>query len=232
MFGRFFGCIALFGLSVLAQGRVEAGYSLSANAAGSQSSTLANVTTETFNSFAVGNYTTLNTAVGKVTSPGIQVVPADQFGGAGGMGLYVSVGAQSGQLSATLALNGPQSYFGFWWSAADSENEISFYSGGVNGTKVGDFTSAQAFASLTDPNYFGNPNTNPRQDAGEKFAYFNFVGTGGSTFDTVVFSNLSTGTGFETDNWSVAAVPEPSSLALTATGFLALLGVARRRRAS
>jgi hypothetical protein len=216
----------LFGLSVLAQGRVEAGYTLTANAAGSQSSTLAGVTTETFNSFGAGNYTSLNTAVGTVTSPGLQIIPADQFGGAGGMGLYFAVGAQSGQLSATLALKGPQSYFGFWWSAADSENEIAFYS---NGVKVADFTTAQAFAGLGSA-YNGNPSNG--LDSGEKFAYFNFVGTGGSTFNQVVFSNLSTATGFEIDNWSVASVPEPSSLALTAMGFLALLGVARRRRTS
>ena len=192
--------------------------------------------TETFDGIAPGHYTALATAVGTFTAPGpgLEIHPADQYGGAGGAGNYFAVGAESGQLEATLDLNAPQSYFGMWWSAADPYNSVSFYSGG---RLVGAFDSAAVLGGL-DFSYLSNP-TYYHTDGGEKFAYVNFTATGGTTFDTVVFANGNLGTGFEADNFSVgsgtsvpgAVVAEPSSLAMCAIGgALATLGYALRRR--
>ena len=87
-------------------------------------------------------------------------------------------------------------------------------------------------------------------DANENFAYLNFIGTSGSTIDQVVFLNTNTSTGFESDNWSVrstslgssdpgtvidsfpSSVPEPSSLVLTVSGLLGLVGAGWRLRKS
>jgi hypothetical protein len=235
--------MVVLGLSSLGGGPVEAGFVLTANAAGSQASTVAGVTTETFNSFKTGESTTLATAVGNLNSPGMAIVSENQYGGAGGSGNYFAIGAESGQDSATLTLNGPQAYFGFWWSAADGLNQIEFLSGG---NVVATFNSASALGSLNSA-YLGNPNGG---DSGEKFAYLNLIGTAGSTFDEVVFLNTNNSTGFESDNWSVTStqlgnndpgvvldylpgsVPEPSSLVLTASGILGLGGLARWRRRS
>jgi hypothetical protein len=246
---RLFSSFALACVLLSNSGMAQAGFVLTANAAGSQTSTVANITTETFDSFKAGRYQTLNTAIGTLTSPNMQIVSNDQYGGAGGQGNYFSIGAQSGATSATLMLNGAQAYFGFWWSAADNENKITFLS---HGSVVASFDSSTASGALGS-SYLGNPNGNPNSppDAGEKFAYLNFIATDGSTFDEVDFSNLNTGTGFESDNWSVSstaltptypgtpiggvtpsAVPEPSSLAMTAVGLSALVGLisARRKR--
>ena len=204
---------------------------LSVETAGVETTSVSPVTTETFNSIATGLYSTLNTSVGVLSTSGTAaIVVADVFGGAGGTGNYFAVGAQSGSSDpVTLTFASPQSYFGFWWSAGDVNNTFQL----VNGTTVlATYTTATAFARLGAP-YFGNPSPpNQGGDSGEPFAYFNFNGTGGTMFTSVVFSNNgSTGTGFEADNFSINAVPEPSSLFLSSTAALiGGLAVLRRRR--
>ena len=146
--------LVMAGLASLVSGRAEAGYLLTVNNAGSQTSTVSGVTTESFDSIKTGEYTSLNTAVGTLSSPGMAVVSANQYGGAGGSGNYFAIGAESGQNSATLTLNGPQAYFGFWWSAADALNQVEFLSGGQ---VVADFSPASLLGS-TYPGYAGNPN--------------------------------------------------------------------------
>ena len=225
----------------------QAGFILTREAPGVQTSQVSGVVTENFNSIAVGTYQTLNTAVGTITSPtALSIFSADQFGGAGGTGRYFAVGFQGAPTpQASLALTAPQSYFGFWWSAADPQNQIEFYSGG---SLVAFFNPTTALGSLTNPAYFGNPN--PAflgQNPSERYVYLNFIGTSGSTFDRVVYRNnlLS---GFEADNFSIRAapvdmppgtiiidgvnpVPAPPGIMLAATGILALgLGRLRRRR--
>ncbi len=232
-------------MSLMTVASAQAGIVLTAEAPGVQTTQVAGTTTENFNSFATGNYTTLTTAVGTITSPGLNIHSADVYGGAGGSGNYAAIGAQSGTLTATLTLQGPQSYFGFWWSAADAGNRIEFLS---NGVEVAYFDPTSALGSLTSSNYYGNPNN--RGDSGEKFAYLNVYGTAGTTFNQVIFSNTTTGSGFESDNWAVRAaavtppysgmtisggisvVPEPSSIVLAAIGAVGMVGVTRKKRQS
>ena len=235
-------CFVALVISLIALGSRDASADLvlTANSAGSQQSTVAGVTTQNFDSFATGHYLSLNIGIGTLTSDNMAIVAANQYGGAGSTGNYFSIGAQSGGTTATLNLNSPQAYFGIWWSAADALNKISFLSGGQT---VASFNSAAALGSL-DSSYKGNPN-NTSQDAGEKFAYLNFIGTNGTTFDQIVFSNLNTSTGFESDNWSVTPdsvpdpypgngingiVPEPGSLALMTIGAAGMCGVFWRKK--
>jgi hypothetical protein len=200
--------------------------SLSVETAGLQTSAVQGVTTETFDGFSTGQYSSLTTAVGTLSTAGsLEIVAADIFGGAGGSGDYFSLGAQSGSADpVTLTFNGPQSFFGIWWSAADVNNTLTFYSGA---TELATFNTSSVFAGLGN-SYYGNPNNGG--DTGEPFAYMNFNGVSGTTFTSVVFTNNgTTSTGFESDNWSISSVPEPSSLVLSSTAAV-ILGLALRRR--
>ena len=157
--------------------------------------------TETFNGFSTGQYSSLTTSVGTLSTSGaLEIVAADIYGGAGGTGNYFALGAQSGSSDpVTLTFSGPQSYFGIWWSAADVNNTLTFYSGAPSWL----LHTASVFAGLGS-SYYGNPNNGG--DTGEPFAYLNFNGASGTTFTSVVFSNNgTTSTGFESDNWSISS---------------------------
>ena len=204
-------CATIAVLAAEAGTNCHAGVVLSVEAPGVQSSDVPGVITETFDSIAPGTYTTLSTAVGTLnTSGGFRIQGDDIYGGAGGTGNYFTFGAQSGSAEpVTLTFGGPQSYFGMWWSAADANNTVQFYSGAM---LEATYTTTTVFGGLPG-SYYGNPNGG--SDPGEPFAYLNFDGVGGTTFTSVVFSNNgTTSTGFESDNFSIAGVPEPSTLAL------------------
>jgi hypothetical protein len=225
----------------------RAGLILSVEAPGVQTSQVAGVTTENFESIALGQYVTLGTAVGNFNAvvPGLKIIAADQFGGAGGAGQYFVVGLVGGTTQADLDLGGQKAYVGMWLSALDPTNIIELYSGG---SLVASYNAATVHSFLP-ASYNGNPNP-PflGQDSNEPFAYLNFIGTGGTTFDTVRFKNAST-SGLEIDNISVrtaevqaplpgtivdggvTAVPLPSAIlgGLPLLGFLVGLKIRRRR---
>ncbi len=221
----------------------RAGYMVTFEAAGVQSSLAQNISTENFNEFSAGTYGSLNLQFGTGTTQAVatnvHIQNANEFGGAGGTSTFFSPQNTNGTSSlSVVTLTTAQSYFGFWWSAADASNEIDFYSGGVGGTLVAMFDPGPALASLTASGYFGNPNSDfLGQDGGEKFAYMNVYGTNGITFDTIVFhSNL-----FESDNFSISTnpgqtsgtpvgTPEPASLVLFGISAAACFGYRWRRR--
>lgn len=215
--------------TVLGSQSAFAGVSVTAEAPGiaHQASTQPNIVTETFNSASLGTFTSLVSSIGTYTATANSsiILAADQYGGANGT-QYVSVGAQAGSSgSMTLTLNTPADYFGLWWSAVDPRNMLDFYSGGVN---VGHFDSTN-LPDLSNSAYNGNPNNG--LNTGEKYAYLNFFGTAGTSFDTIVFTNTNQ-TGFESDNHSihaVNAVPEPSALLMGGAASIIGLAVARRR---
>jgi hypothetical protein len=182
--------------------------------------------TETFDSLPQGNETTpyassIGTFQFSTTAQGA-ILAADQYGGANGT-QYMAFGAQSGTSAPiTINLNGSYNYFGFWFSAGDSNNGITFYS---NGTEFARFSTANILSLLSGSTvtalngstynssaYYGNPN-GTNEDSGEPFTYVEIVTTG-TTFDTVVLDNSgTTATGFESDNDTVyfGSVAVPTS---------------------
>jgi hypothetical protein len=213
--------------------RANAGLLITLSAPDVQSTQVANATTETFNSYSPGLYTTLNSNIGTYTSGenGIAIVSPNQYGGSNSS-QYAAIGAESWQTSMTLTLESPAAYFGFEWLAGDRENEVSFYSGA---TLLGSYDVGNLISFINAlPNassYYGNPNNG--EDGGEPFAYVNVTDTSGAGITSVVFSNMNSfSTGFELDNNSiasslnspppgipVASIPEPSSIVLGLLGF-------------
>jgi len=212
----------------------HAAINVSVEAAGVQASTRSNLTTEDFNSRTLGTFTSLGTSIGSYSAAdnhtAIILAPTADGGAYGGANntQYVSVGAQAGNTGGTmvLSLNGPANYFGLWWAAMDSQNILKIYSGGVGGTLLGTYTAATMASYVTGSGYNGNPNNG--LNTNEKYAYVNFDGTAGTTFDTITFTNSSS-TGFESDNHSIRSVPEPSALAMGAAASVLGLALARRR---
>ena len=186
-----------------------------------------------------GGFTTDFGTRGAVTatySP-VDINNADQYGGAGGGGKYpVAFFATPYSLHLVadpILLPHGINYFGYWLSALDGGNHVTFYK---NGVQVGDLTPSAVLSRIGHvANYFGNPNPSfKNQDGGEPFAFINFYDTDGS-FDEVRFTQTTPGGGYESDNHTVGfytatgGTPEPATWAMFLTGF-GLVGSGLRRR--
>jgi hypothetical protein len=193
---------------------------------------------ETFDSQSTGvgsGFTTDFGTGGAITGTysganGVQINSADVYGGAGGTGNYI---AAFGNTPYTLTLTAdpakdPQgiNYFGYWLSALDFGNQVTFYKEGV---EVGALTPADVIAKLGPSGpYYGNPNSPfAGGDTGEPYAFINFYDKSG-TFDQVVFTEAPAVGGYESDNHTVGffthvgGVPEPSTWAMLLLGFAGL----------
>jgi hypothetical protein len=207
--------------------------------------------TTNFGTSGAGSTITGTYAAG--SGKGVQINAADQYGGAGGAGKY-AVAFPNTPYSLTLSSNiaGGVNYFGFWLSALDKGNFVTFY--GNNGQKLFTFDPSDVIKAVNlsaNPGlYYGNPNAAFKgQDGGEPFIFLNFFDTTGS-FSKVVFNEVNFGGGYESDNHtvghyatmgqgtkinliqSVAGVPEPASWALMGLGFAGLAFFGSRRNKS
>ena len=142
--------------------------------------------------------------IGVFSGSDLYIEPANSVGGAGGTGYFAK--------GATLTLNTPASYFGLWWSAGDGSNTLNFYR---SGNLVASFGTS-ILSSLSEE-YNGNPNPGEfyQQNGGEKYAFVNFYGANGFTFDVIESIDGQYGY-FESDNWTIRN-PEYGSASYSAT---------------
>jgi len=161
------------------------------------------------------------------TFSNIQVNPADLYGGAGGIGNYGFTGNDPFSIQLSTEVN----YFGFWLSALNTGNTVTFYAGN---DQIAQFDASTVFDGVQDLGlYHCNPSgTFQGQNCGEPYAFVNFFSIGGG-FDRIDLS----GPGVEADNFTVGRysagqidVPEPGTVGLLGLGIgLAALGRRRRR---
>ena len=192
-----------------------------------------------------GPFSTDYGAAGAITgtySGGLQILPADQYGGAGGVGKYIVIftGGSYQLMLSNDPVKNPDgiNYFGYWLSALDAGNQVVFKKAGV---QVGALTPGDVLAQVAgQPAYFGNPNPGfLGQNSGQPYAFINFYDMSG-TFDEVDFSQNMIG-GYKSDNHTVgfftkiggvpSPVPEPSTWVMMGLGFAGLSFAAYRRAA-
>ena len=256
--------IALAALPALLPQPVEcATISVYISAPGTQTTFVGGATTETFNGATTGLHNTnYASAIGTyqlISTSEFTIQTADQYGGANNS-KYMTFGAQSGTSGPiTIQMSQSYNYFGFWWSAGDANNGVSFYLGT---TFLARFSTADILSVLSpttgtvkaingtvynNSQYYGNPNST-NQNTGEPYAYVSVI-TNGILFNKIIMDNSGTiGTGFESDNHSVyngtvtvpgsavvvkavpPAAPEPGTAVMMALGVGLLLAGRRALR--
>jgi PEP-CTERM motif len=208
---------------------------------------------ETFESRSVGSNQSFVTNFGGSdflgTYTGVQIKTVDRFGGAGGTGKYAVTFSSTGYSLDLSATTGKVTYFGFWLSALDRGNQVSFFKGSENLFTFSATDARNFINSLPNKaSYFCNPNRAfANQNCGEPYAFLNFYARGGASFDRIVFAENPQVGGYESDNHTVGrwnrisgtlieipgtlsgGVPEPSSWAMLIAGF-GLVGAGMRRR--
>ncbi len=143
----------------------------------------------------------------------LKVQTADQWGGANGSNFITQEALQSIR-SYSLTVSEDQKYFGFWWSAGDPYNKITFKNDGeeVASFKTVDLVNfISSYGTAQSSAYYGNPAYNGESTGhlNEPFSFVNVFFGEDIAYDEVVVATLTEGgSAFESDNHTFSAIPQ------------------------
>lgn len=205
-------CVPRFAVLLTVATKAWCGLTVTAENPGVQTTSVPSAVVYTFDSLPSGFRTNVAATFGAVTGTydKLYIRDPDIYGGAFATRYPVAIffsGLHANDFptwSYALTLSRPVNYFGTYWLAGDPYNQFDFYLGG---TLVGSFSSVSALGVLPST-YLGNPNGG--SDPGEAFAYLNFYGMGGTTFDRIVFTVTNDTAVFESDNHAIAVNATPA----------------------
>jgi hypothetical protein len=255
MAAMLFGALAIASLSAPARAVVPFDVRIESEKPGMQA------TTATFKTGGVLNFDAIKTGSGQTITTdfgtdgaikgvytNLEVRNADQYGGAGGTGRYaVTFDSKGFTLDLSSMIGGGVDYFGYWLSALDRGNKVTFLRAGQ---ELYTFDPEDVLAGLARTgdakSYYGNPNKSyAGKNAGEPYVFVNFFSNKGG-FDQIRFFEDPRGGGYESDNHTVGnfatkgtgtkiivtsadAIPEPAVWSTMIIG-LGLVGAASRNR--
>ncbi|MGF1542265.1 MAG: Ig-like domain-containing protein [Pleurocapsa sp.] len=155
-------------------------------------------------------FTQTNGATTYTYEGSLNVKDADQWGGAQGSQYITNHGNEAN--CYRVRVNEAQKFFGFWWSAGDPHNKLTFKN---NGSEVATFLTSDLKSFIDSSNvdntsaYYGNPaysgsNTGHQN---EPFAFVNIFFDDGQVYDEIVFETTDPqgGAKFESDNHTFSA---------------------------
>ncbi|MEM8721024.1 MAG: Ig-like domain-containing protein [Cyanobacteria bacterium P01_G01_bin.39] len=142
----------------------------------------------------------------------LEVKTANQWGGAGGSKFITQKKIEEIR-SYTINIDEDQKYFGFWWSAGDPYNKITFKK---DGTKVAEFKTEDLVNFIKSSgvsntqDYYGNPayTGSSTGHLREPFSFVNVFFKKGAYDEIVVATLTAGGSAFESDNHTFSAVDQ------------------------
>ncbi|MEL6989486.1 MAG: Ig-like domain-containing protein, partial [Bacteroidota bacterium] len=148
----------------------------------------------------------------------LEVKEADEWGGAS-LSKYITQNyteATGFMQSFKVDITEDQKYFGFWWSAGDPYNEITFKNDGeiVASFRTEDLVSfIENSDAVNTSEYLGNPNsiydTLESAHKTQPFSFVNVFFNDDSAFDEIVITSDQNDAAFESDNHTFSAVKQP-----------------------
>ena len=159
------------------------------------------------------SFTITNNNTAYSYSNDLEVKTANQWGGANGS-KFITQEVLESIRSYSLTVSEDQKYFGFWWSAGDPYNQITFKN---DGEEVASFKTADIVnfinnsGTVNSSAYHGNP-AYSGEDTGhlnEPFSFVNVFFGEDMAYDEIVVATLTEGgAAFESDNHTFSAAPQ------------------------
>lgn len=140
----------------------------------------------------------------------LEVKTANQWGGANGS-KFITQKVLNSIRSYSMTVSEDQKYFGFWWSAGDPYNKITFKN---DGEEIASFRTSDLVNFINESDtvnsndYKGNPaySGNDTGHLNEPFAFVNVFFSNDFAYDEVVVATLTEGgSAFESDNHTFSA---------------------------